>query len=159
MKSFFEAILIITCFTALFLSYYLLKKWLTSYRKKRTDKYYSSIIENERFAQNRRELQIALAKMKYNQACWAEIYIHSAGNVRFCLEHKPGSKEWYFLFGNRNPDKVVIAEMEKYGDIIFKDDNINGIKCCDTEKLMDCIFYFFNQVIQIDNNAKVILKY
>lgn len=159
MKSFFDAIIIITCFTALFLSYYLLKRWLSSYRKKRTEKNYSNIVSNERRAQNRRSLQVALVKMKMDQACWAEIYIHSVDRERFRLEHKPGSDEWYFLFSKRDLNRTVQNNIKGYGDIIYTDEKISGVKCFDTEKLLDCIFYFFEKLIQIDDKTEIILKF
>lgn len=159
MKSFFDTIVITGCFTALFLSYYLLKKWINSYRKKRTGKYYSQIISNERRDQNRRSLQVALVKMKMDQVYWAEIYIHSDERERFRLEHKPGSDEWYFLFSKRNLDYAAQSNIEKYGDIIYTDETMSGVKCFNIEKLLDCIIYFFDKIIQIDDSMEIILKY
>jgi hypothetical protein len=158
-KSFFDVIIILTCFTILSLSYYLLKRWFSSYRKKRTEKSYSNIINNERRAQNRRSLQVALAEMKMDQAYWAEIYIHSLDRERLRLEHKPGSDEWYFLFGKKNLNRTLQIQIEKYGDIISTDKKISGVKCFDTEKLLDCIFYFLGKIIKIDDETEIILKY
>lgn len=159
MKSFFNAIILITCFTALFLFYYLLKRWLRLYRKKRREEYYSRIIQNERRAQNRRSLLVALAKMKSDQAFWAEIYIHSENNERFRLERRPGGSEWCFLFGNRDLDQNLKSEIEKYGEILYANDILTGVKCPDSEKLLNCIFYFFDWIIRIGENTEIILKY
>ena len=159
MKSFFDAIILITCFTALFLSYYLLKRWLASYRKKRTDKYYSNIIINKHQAQNRRKLQAALAKMKSDQLFWAEIYIHSDCNERFRLEHKPDSDEWLFLFDKKDPGKILKSEIEKYGCSIYTEDVLTGIRCFDSESLLNCLVYFFEKVVLVKDSSKLIIKY
>jgi hypothetical protein len=158
-KSFFDAIILISCFTALFLFYYSLKKWLKSYRKKRREKYYSSIIKNEKQAQNRRALQVALAKMKSDQAFWAEIYIHSGINERFRLEHQAGTTEWHFLFRHRMLNRDIQTDLAKYGDIIYTNNIITGVQCTDSEKLLNCVFYFFDQIFHIDENTEIILKY
>ncbi len=159
MKSFFDAIILISCFTALFLFYYSLKKWLKSYRKRRREKFYSTIIKNEKKAQNRRALQVALAKMKSDQAFWAEIYIHSNANERFRLEHRPGSHDWHFLFGDRKLNREVRADLEKFGNLIYTNKIIAGVRCPDSEKMLNCIFYFFDRIFQIDENTKIILRY
>lgn len=159
MKSFFDAIILISCFTTLFIFYYSLKKWLKSSRKKRREKYYSKIIKTERQAQNRRALQVALAKMKSDQAFWAEIYVHSDINERFRLEHRPGSHEWHFLFGHRRLNRDVHTELLKYGDFIYTNRVIVGLQCSDSEKLLNCIFYFLDRNFHLDENTDIILKY
>jgi len=158
-KSFFDAIILITSFTALFLSYYLLKRWLASYRKKRTDKYHSSIIKNEHNAQIRRALQVAVAKMKSDQAFWTEIYSHSEFDERYRIEHKPDSNDWLFLFGDNVPEGIIKSEITKFGEYIYSNEIITGIKCYDSESLLGCLVYFFDQVVPIDDSSKLILKY
>lgn len=160
MKSLFEAILLIVSFTAIFLLYYLLKKWLQIFKEKRKVQKYIRIIKEEKRAQWYRIFQVALVRMKTDRAFWAEIYIHGKNDDRLSVEHRPGNESWKFKFGYRNLDVEIQTDLNKYGKYIKTEtENFDVVECPDSEHLLDCIFYFLDRVIRISEDAEIKLKY
>ena len=118
MKSLFDAILLIVSSTALFLFYYVLKKWLQNLKEKRKAQKYLRIINEEKRAQLYRSLQVALVKMERDQAFLGEIYIHGNNEVRLSIERRHGIDLWKFRVGNLNLSSEIKSELKKYGRYI-----------------------------------------
>ena len=160
MKSLFEAILLIVSFTAIFLFYYLLKRWLQNFKEKKNTQKRLRIIIEEKRAQWYLSLRVALAKMKIDQVLWAEIYIHGKNEERLSIECSPGIDLWKFKFRHMNLSREIQLEFKKYGRYINSvDENLDEIECHDSEQLLECIFYFLDRIIQIDGTADIKLKY
>jgi hypothetical protein len=99
-------------------------------------------------------------KMKTDQILWAEIYIHGKTEERFNIERNPGNSLWKFKFRNMNLKPEVRSELEIFGKYIGSSSkNLNEIHCDNLEKLTECIFYFIDQIIRIEDDTEISLKY
>lgn len=160
MKSLFEAILLIVFFTTIFLFYYILKKWLQNLKEKSNVRKRLRIQKEEKRAQWYRSLRVALVKMKVDQALWAEIYIHGKNEQRLSIECSPGIDLWKFKFRNLDFNQEIQSEFKKFGKYQNSGSkNLSEIECHESEQLLECIIYFLDRIIRIDEDAELTLKY